>query len=73
MEEDNEKGRSNLFNALQDSKNTLGLIKSILKNEEVVEEFRSLPNKKKWCKPANDANLAKRLLFTAGDVIEARY
>ena len=73
MEEDNEKGRSNLFNTLQDFRNTLGLIVSILKNEEVAEEFRALLNKKKWWKPANDANLAKRLIFTAGDVIEAKY
>lgn len=47
MGEEEEEGSSNLFNAPQDSKNALELIKSILKNNEVVEEFRALPNKKK--------------------------
>ena len=54
-------------------RNALGLIKSILKNNDVVEEFRALLNKKKWWKPAKDANLAKRLILAAGDVIESRY
>ena len=60
MGQEQEEGRSDLFNAAHDSRNALGLIKSILKNNEVVEEFRALPNKKKWWKPAKDANLAKR-------------
>ena len=38
MEEDS---RSDLLNAPQDSRNTLGLIKSILKNNEVVKEFKT--------------------------------
>ena len=72
-EEEVEEGRSDLLNALQDSRNALGLIKSILKNNEMVEEFKALPNKKKWWKLAKDANLAKRLIIAAGDVIEGRY
>ena len=73
MEVDKEEGRSDLFNAPQDSRNTLGLIKSILKNEEVVGEFKALPNKKIWWKLAKEANLPKRLILAAGDVMEARY
>ena len=37
MEEDKKEGRSDLFNAPQNSRNTLRLIKSILKNKEMVE------------------------------------
>ena len=73
IELEDEDGRSNLFNTPQDSRNAFGLIKSILKNNEVVEEFRPLVNKKKLWKPAKDANLAKRLILVAGDVIEGRY
>ena len=73
MEEEKEDRRSDVFNTLQDSRITWGLIKSILKNNEVVEEFIALSNKKKWWKPAKDVNLAKRLIFTAGDVIKERY
>ena len=73
MEQEEEEGRSDLFNTPQDSRNALVLIKSLLKNNEVVEEFRALPNKKKWWKPAKDANLAKRLILAAGDVVEGRY
>ena len=73
IEEKEVKGRNDLFNVPQDSRNALGLIKSILKNNKVVEEFRALPNKKKWWKPAKDANLAKRLILMADDVIEGRY
>ena len=73
MEGDKEDGRSDLFNAPQDFRNALGLIKSILKNKEVVKEFKNLLNKKKWWKPSKDANLAKRLILAAGDVIEGRY
>ena len=29
-------------------RNELSLIKSILENHKVVEEFRTLPNKEKW-------------------------
>ena len=47
IEEKEVKGRNDLFNVPQDSRNALGLIKSILKNNKVVEEFRALPNKKK--------------------------
>lgn len=49
------------------------LIKSILKNNKVVGEFKALPNKKKWKKPAKDTNLLKRLILAAGDDIEERY
>ena len=73
MEEEEEEERSDLLTAPQDSKNVLGLIKSILKNQEVVEEFKAFLNKKKWWKPAKDANLAKRVILVAGDVIEERY
>ena len=73
MKKEEEEGRSNLFNAPQDSRNALGLIKSILKNNEAVEEFKDLPNKNKWWKPAKDANLAKRLIMAAEDVVEGRY
>lgn len=73
MEQEEEEGRSDLLNAPHDSRNVLGLINSILKNNEVVEEFKALPNKKKWWKPAKDANLAKRLILAARDVIEGRY
>ena len=48
IEAEEEEGSSNLFTASQDSRNALGLIKSILKNQEVVEPFKALPNKKKW-------------------------
>lgn len=51
----------------------MGLIKSILKNDEVVEKFTALPNEKKWWKAAEDANLAKRLILITSDVIEGRY
>ena len=47
MEQEEEDGRGNLFNALHDARNALGLIKSILKNNEVVGEFRTFPKKKK--------------------------
>ena len=73
MKQEEEEGRSDLFNAPQDWRNALRLIKSILKNNEVVEECRALLNKKKWSKPAKDANLAKRLILAAGDIIEERY
>ena len=46
---------------------------SILKNKDVVEEFRALPNKKYWWKPAKDTNLTKRLILAAEDVIAERY
>ena len=59
MGQEEEDGRSDLFNAPHDSRNASGLIRSILKTNEVVEEFRALPNNKKWWKPAKDANLAK--------------
>ena len=62
-----------MFNTPQDFRNALGLIKRILKNNEVVEEFKALSNKKKWWKPAKNANLAKTLILTAGDIIEGRY
>ena len=73
IEEDKAEGRSDLFNAPQDLRNARELFKSIVKNNKVVEEFKALPNKKKWWKPAKAANLAKRLILTAGDVIEGRY
>ena len=47
MEGDKENGRGDLFNARQDSRNALDLIKSILNNNEVVKKFKNLPNKKK--------------------------
>ena len=47
LEEEEEEGRSDLFNAPQDSRNTLELSKSILKNNKVVEGFRTIPNRKK--------------------------
>ena len=47
MEQEEKERRRDLLNAPQDSRNALGLIKSILKNQEVVEEFRDLSNKKK--------------------------
>ena len=50
MAEVEEEGRSDLFNALQDSRNTFGLIKSILNNNVVVQEFKAIPNKKKYWK-----------------------
>ena len=37
MEQEEEEGRSDLFNAPYDTSNALGLIKSILKNNEVVK------------------------------------
>ena len=43
------------------------MIKSILKNNIVVEEFRVLPNKNKWWKLAKDSKLAKWLILAAGD------
>ena len=73
MEQEEEDRRGDHFNAPQDSRNALGLIKSILKNNKVVEEFKALPNKKKWWKLAKDANLAKRLILLAGDVLEGSY
>lgn len=72
IEEEQEEERSDLFNEPQDSRNARCLIKSILNKKEVVEEYKALPNKKKWWKPVEDANLAKRLIFAAGDVIEGR-
>ena len=39
--------KSDLFNGPQDSRNALSLIKSILKNNKVMEEFRAFPTKKK--------------------------
>ena len=48
MKQEEEDGQSDLFNAPQDSRNALGLIKSILKNNKVVEKFSTLSNKKKW-------------------------
>lgn len=38
-----------------------------------MEEFKGLLNKKKWCKPAKDTNIAKRLILAAGDVVEGKY
>lgn len=73
IEEEEKEGKSDLFNARYDNRNTLSLIKSILKNNEVVEEFRVLPNEAKWCKPAKNAHLAKRLIGIAGDIIEGRF
>lgn len=73
MEKDKKDSRSNLFNAPQDSRNALGLVKSILKNNKVVEEFKGLPKTRKWWKPAKNANLAKRLILAARDIIEGRY
>ena len=49
------------------------MIKSILKNIKVVEEFRALPKKNKWWKPAKNINLAKRLILAADNVIEGSY
>ena len=48
IKQEEEDGQSDLFNAPQDSRNALGLIKSILKNNKVVEKFSTLSNKKKW-------------------------
>ena len=45
--QEEEDGRSDLFNAPHDSRTACRLIKSILKNNEVVEAFRGLPNGKK--------------------------
>ena len=73
MGQEEEDGGSDLFNDPHDSRNALWLIKSILKNNEVVQEFRALLNKKKWWIPAKDTNLGKRLILAAGDVIEGRY
>lgn len=73
MGEEEERGRSDHFNTPQDFKIALGLIKSMLNNNIVVEEFRAYPNKEKCWKSAKDANLAKRLILAAGDVIEGRY
>ena len=35
--------------------------------------MKALPNKKTWWKLAKDANLVKRLILAAGDIIEGRY
>ena len=44
-----------------------------MKNNEVVEEFKALLNKKKWWKPAKNANQAKRLILATRDIIKERY
>ena len=73
MGQEEEDGSSDLFNAPHNSRSAVGLIKTILKHNKVVEEFRSLPNKKKCWELGKDTNLAKRLILAAGDVIEGRY
>ena len=49
------------------------MIRNILETNEVVEEFRVVPKKKKWKRPTKDTNLVRRLILAAGDVIRARY
>ena len=44
MEEERKGGRSCLFNAPHNGRHTVGLTKSSLKNNKLMEEFKGLPN-----------------------------
>ena len=46
MEEAEEEERRDLYCAPQDSRNALGLMKRILRNNKVAEVFNAVPNKK---------------------------
>ena len=73
IEEEEEDRRSNLFNELLNSRNALRIMKSMLNNNKMVEEFQGLLNKRKQWGTVKDINLVKGLIIVAGNVIERRY
>ena len=73
MEEEEKDIRSDLSSVLYKAKNTFELITRILKNNKMVEELKAVLNKKNWCKPATDANVVKKLMAIAANVIKERY
>ena len=73
IEEEEEDRRSNLFNELLNSRNALRIMKSMLNNNKMVEEFQGLLNKRKYWGTVKDINLVKGLIIVAGNVIERRY
>ena len=67
---DKKENRKQTFRILHKGRKTLGVIKAIVQNTVVVEEFKAILSIKRQWKTAKDANLIESLILTAVDIIK---